>query len=272
MDDRQRIALVEAKTRESGSQISNPQSLMRYQFGNHLGSASLELNRDGALISYEEYHPYGTTAFQAVNSTAEVSLKRYRYSGKERDDETGLYYHGARYYVYWLGRWTSADPAGMVDGPNLYRYVRGNPVRLTDPSGQESEVDKQIAQMDDVQLHRHLAGLPAEQRASFAAGATGKFAERAWGTINRGKMDIGYSLPGDTIVATAPRDAPAHRAVLNFPEERSPCPTCHGAYGAPVPKASVGDDPVITAMATGSLVVGAMLGEDSGKGPRADAR
>ena len=90
MDDKQRIALVETKTHESGSQISNPQSIIRYQLGNHLGSASLELDKDGGLISYEEYHPYGTTAFQAMNSAAEVSLKRYRYTGKERDEETGF--------------------------------------------------------------------------------------------------------------------------------------------------------------------------------------
>ena len=45
---------------------------------------------------------------------------------------------GARYYAPWLARWTAADPAGMVDGPNLYAYVRGNPVRLVDPDGRES--------------------------------------------------------------------------------------------------------------------------------------
>jgi RHS repeat-associated protein len=77
------------------------------------------------VVSYEEYHPYGTTSYQAGQTAAEVSLKRYRYTGKERDEETGLYYHGARYSAAWLGRWTAADPAGMVDGPNLYAYVRG---------------------------------------------------------------------------------------------------------------------------------------------------
>jgi RHS repeat-associated protein len=114
MDDRQRIALVETKTYESGSQIANPQSRIRYQLGNHLGSASLELDNDGALISCEEYHPYGTTAFQAMNSAAEVSLKRYRFTSRERDEESGLNYHGARYYAPWLGRWTAADPLGLA--------------------------------------------------------------------------------------------------------------------------------------------------------------
>jgi RHS repeat-associated protein len=70
-------------------------------------------------ILYEEYHPYGTSAYRSFQSS-EVSAKRYRYTGKERDEETSLYYHGARYYAPWLGRWTQADPAGTVDGTNLY--------------------------------------------------------------------------------------------------------------------------------------------------------
>nr|AYM54273.1 hypothetical protein [Sorangium cellulosum] len=114
--------------------------MIRFQAGNHLGSAMLELDEAGRVISYEEYHPYGTTAYHSATSAAEVSQKRYRYTGKERDEETGLYYHGARYYAPWLGRWTAADPSGIgADGPNLYAYVRGNPVRLLDPSGKEGK-------------------------------------------------------------------------------------------------------------------------------------
>ena len=59
----------------------------------------------------------------------EVKLKRYRYIGKESDEETGLYYHGARYYAPWLGKWISLDPAGTVEGSNLYGYVNNNPLR-----------------------------------------------------------------------------------------------------------------------------------------------
>src|SRR6185503_12042941 len=91
MDDKQRIALVETKTIENGNALDPPDRLIRYQLGNHLGSASVELNDQAQLISYEEYHPYGTTSFQAMNS-AEVSLKRYRYSAMERDEESGFYY------------------------------------------------------------------------------------------------------------------------------------------------------------------------------------
>jgi RHS repeat-associated protein len=56
----------------------------------------------------------------------------------ERDDETGLSYHSARYYVPWLGRWASVDPVGLVDGLNLYQYSRNNPILLSDPSGMDS--------------------------------------------------------------------------------------------------------------------------------------
>ena len=62
--------------------------------------------------------------------------KRYRYTGKERDEETGFTYHGARYYAAWFGRWTSCDPAGMRDATNLYLYPP-NPVRFIDPGGTE---------------------------------------------------------------------------------------------------------------------------------------
>jgi RHS repeat-associated protein len=93
------------------------------------------------VITYEEYHPYGTSALRVADGTSPVSDKRYRYTGKERDEETGLYYHGARYYAPWLGRWTAADPAGMVDGVDLYSYSRGNPVRWSDPGGQQTQTD-----------------------------------------------------------------------------------------------------------------------------------
>jgi RHS repeat-associated protein len=67
-----------------------------------------------------------------------VGLKRYRYTGKERDGENAFYYHGARYYAPWLGRWVSCDPAGPRDALSAFVYVRCNPVRLIDPNGRWS--------------------------------------------------------------------------------------------------------------------------------------
>ncbi|HEV3115357.1 MAG TPA: SpvB/TcaC N-terminal domain-containing protein, partial [Candidatus Binataceae bacterium] len=138
MDDKQRVALVEIKTVDTNPNVlpaTLPVILTRYQFGNHLGSACLELDDQAQVISYEEYYPYGCTSYQAVNQALGAAAKRYRYTGKERDEESGLYYHGARYYAPWLGRWTSCDPSGLVDGLNLYQYVRSNPIIYSDPTG-----------------------------------------------------------------------------------------------------------------------------------------
>lgn len=144
MDGKQRIAVTETQTIQSGSRVNAPEPLQRYQFSNHLGSASVELDRDGALISYEEYHSYGTTSFQLGRNSTEVSLKCYRYTSKERDEESGLYYHGARYYSSWLARWTSCDPLGLADGTNVYWYARNNPALLSDPTGMKGEASSEI--------------------------------------------------------------------------------------------------------------------------------
>ena len=60
---------------------------------------------------------------------------RSPYVGKEKDEETGLGYHSARYYASWLGRWCSSDPAGLIDGVGRYAYVGGRPVGSVDGSG-----------------------------------------------------------------------------------------------------------------------------------------
>ena len=143
MDDKTRIAIVnywniDTTNREVNSSADLNTNKIRYQYSNHLGSASLELSGSGQLISYEEYFPYGGTSFTTGNSQKEVKIKEYRYTGKERDDSTGLYYFGARYYAPWMGRWLSADPSGPSDGLNLYAYVMGNPITFIDPDGMDS--------------------------------------------------------------------------------------------------------------------------------------
>nr|WP_255701972.1 RHS repeat-associated core domain-containing protein [Bordetella sp. LUAb4] len=86
------------------------------------------------MITQEEYYPYGGTAVLASRSNSEAKYKYIRYSGKERD-ATGLYYYGLRYYQPWIGRWVNPDPAGTVDGQNLYCMVRNNPVTSQDRTG-----------------------------------------------------------------------------------------------------------------------------------------
>ena len=111
------------------------QTLWRYQYDNHLGSAVIELDDTAGVISYEEFHPYGTSAYRLLSSAAEAPAKRYRFTGMERDEETGLSYHGERYLSCSLGRWIAPDPAGISDGVNRWSYSRLNPVRFKDSNG-----------------------------------------------------------------------------------------------------------------------------------------
>lgn len=117
-----------------GKPAAIEQDQLRYSLEDHLGSSTLELDRNGALISQEIYYPFGGTAWWAARSAVEVDYKTIRYSGKEMD-VSGLYYYGARYYAPWLQRWVSADPAGDVDGLNLYGFVGNNPLRYVDQMG-----------------------------------------------------------------------------------------------------------------------------------------
>jgi len=111
----------------------------RFKLYDHMNSTHLEIDEDGKIISYEEYYPFGGTAFRTIDSKTEVSQSRYRYIGKERDEETGLYYFGLRYYAPWLCRWISTDPKGSETGHNQYVYCSNNPLRYIDPDGADDE-------------------------------------------------------------------------------------------------------------------------------------
>lgn len=138
MNDKQRVALIETRTLDSQNTDRSPRQIVRYQLGNHLGSSALELDEQAQVISYEEYYPYGSTAYRAARNRTDTP-KRYRYTGKERDEETGFSYHWARYYAPWLGRWASGDPSGVKAGLNLFSYVNNRPINAVDSTGMSDE-------------------------------------------------------------------------------------------------------------------------------------
>jgi RHS repeat-associated protein len=159
MDDQQRIALVEMLTEGADG---SPENLIRYQFNNHLETACLELDDQAEVISYEEYYPYGSTSYQAKNARMRAVAKRYRYSGKEWDEEGGLYYYGARYYAPWLGRWNCPDPLGIADGVNLYLFVQMEPIKNYDLKGTSTTNNSEDIEMDwqaiELAPYRELEG------------------------------------------------------------------------------------------------------------------
>ncbi len=148
-----------------------PPNQLRYCLSDHLGSSSLELDKDAALISQETYYPYGATAWWAGRENVEARYKTIRYSGHERD-ATGLYYYGFRYYMPWRQRWLNADPCGIADGLNLYRMVGNNPVRFVDAQGLAG---------DDLSLMEQ--GGPAGQRTSTVKWAGAHIADMARGGL-----------------------------------------------------------------------------------------
>ena len=95
--------LIETKTVDGNGPPFTPTSLLRLQLDTHLGSSTLELDEQAQVISYEEYFAYGNTSYQVQSSGIEISPKRYRYTGKERDEESGFYYYGARYLCLVVG-------------------------------------------------------------------------------------------------------------------------------------------------------------------------
>ncbi|CAC9434926.1 hypothetical protein [uncultured Gammaproteobacteria bacterium] len=130
------------------SESSKDNAQTRYQLNNHLQSNTLELDDKAQTLSYEHYYPYGGTAIIAGKDKIQVQQKRYRYTGKERDDSSGLCYYGARYLAPWLTRWISPDAAGAVDGLNLYVYVDNNPLKYIDPTGHVKVIPADISLAD----------------------------------------------------------------------------------------------------------------------------
>ncbi len=186
LDDKKRVALIETRSiTSSSSAASLPTRLFRYQFANQLGSAMLELDDTAQILSYEEYTPFGSSSYQAVRSQTDAP-KRYRFMGKERDEESGFYYHGHRYYAPWIGRWTNADPIGLDDGLNVFGFVADNPVTNSDPTGTAKKKQMPEADPEIVQHNQNAA--------DYAKKASGAAAQRNPDRINpadpgsRGKL------------------------------------------------------------------------------------
>jgi len=129
------VALVETLVVDTTQANPDLVPRIRYQIADLVGSSTVECDDAGAVISFEEYHPFGSTSLWLARGRAAASAKRYRYAGKEKDQETGFSVIGARYYAPWLGRWVSPDPAGLSGGTNRYAYCGDNPVSTVDPSG-----------------------------------------------------------------------------------------------------------------------------------------
>ena len=115
--------------RVDGSLQSEEQQTYFYHT-DHLGSTVLVTDEDGEAVWSTEYTPFGGMA-----STEGEIKKAAKFTGKDLDEDTGLYYFNARWYDSEIGRFISEDPAADPNNPNLYTYCANNPMVFFDPTG-----------------------------------------------------------------------------------------------------------------------------------------
>jgi RHS repeat-associated protein len=109
-----------------------------YYHPDHLGSSSYITNLDGEVAQHIEYVPFGEVFIEERNNTWNTP---YLFNAKEFDEETGMYYYGARYYEPRLSLWMSVDRfAEKYPNSTPYAYCLGNPLKFTDINGDTLDV------------------------------------------------------------------------------------------------------------------------------------
>jgi RHS repeat-associated protein len=161
----------------------DPSGAVHYYLSDHLGSTTMVVSAAGAIENESDYYPWGGE----LKISAADAGNHYKFTGKERDPESGLDYFGARYYGNGLGRFTTADPLMLQKQKftdpqqwNMYQYARDNPLRFVDPTG------KAIQLSDD-----------AKERAKQVAGfqqAVGKEAGKYLYASDKPEKDGHYYL------------------------------------------------------------------------------
>jgi RHS repeat-associated protein len=112
-----------------------------YYHANVLSTTYALTDSSGSVVERYRYDAYGATTVLDADGSADADgasdvENPYTFTGRRLDTETGLMQYRNRYYSAELGRFVSRDPAGYVDGVNLYHYARSQPTKLADPHGE----------------------------------------------------------------------------------------------------------------------------------------
>ena len=123
-----------------------------YYHSDHLGSTSYITDQQANVTQYDAYLPYGELLVDEHSSSADLP---YKFNGKELDEETGLYYYGARYMNPVTSMWYGVDPL-TEKYPNVsaFVYCMGNPVKFVDPNGMKPN-KKEAALMSSIVYDDH---------------------------------------------------------------------------------------------------------------------
>ncbi len=125
-----------ARYEQTADSLDEPLAMLRggatsYYHADGLGSITSLSNSSGGIAQSYTFDSFGNLTASSGSLT-----NPFRYTGREFDPETSLYYYRARYYGPTTGRFISEDPAGFSsDSLNFYDYVSNNPIVFSDPSG-----------------------------------------------------------------------------------------------------------------------------------------
>ena len=128
----------DGKGKDKGGKDKNAEKFQYYYHPDHLGSTSYITDASGEVYQHLEYFAFGETFVEEHSNRKHTP---YKFNGKELDEETGLYYYGARYYDARTSIWLAVDPlAEMYPAWNPYNYTMNNPINMIDPDGRSTEV------------------------------------------------------------------------------------------------------------------------------------
>ena len=173
--------------------LQGEEERVRYLHHDHLGGVVAVTDEQGAVVERTEYYPYGEVRYELGDS------QPYGFTGKEKDQSSGLMYFGARYYDPQLGRWAAPDPAfaelgengieHYVDATIAYGYGRGNPVNRIDKDGQ----------LAFIAIGAIVGGVTAAVMEASAQIAKGQWKGASWKT----KLKFGAKILGRGLLGAA---------------------------------------------------------------------
>ena len=200
-DDTPEAAQARAMVKTRAGEAGTNERMLFYYHPDHLGSSSYITNLDGEVSQHIEYVPFGEVFIEERNNTWNTP---YLFNAKEFDEETGMYYYGARYYEPKLSLWMSVDPSAE-EKPwlTIYCYTRNNPIILVDPDGRDEwEINSKGDIVKQIKTDKHDAFFFVSKAGKRVKGKSLSF---EYGTIEKAsgqKTDGGtrydvYQVRGD---------------------------------------------------------------------------
>ncbi len=179
------------------------EKLQYYYHSDHLGSASYITNLDGEVVQHIEYVPFGEVFLEERNNTWNTP---FLFNGKELDEETGLYYYGARYYNPRISLWYGVDPlAEKYPSMSPYNYCANNPIKYIDPDGRES-IPSLVDKLAN-KVKRKVTHIAIETGKAIVKATVSYASNKAKQYVNDTKEDvtkaIGETAPAQVIGATS---------------------------------------------------------------------